>query len=300
MDCTETQTLMESYGDGELDLVRSLEVEQHLQECAACARQYQSQQALSAAISRGSLYYQEPSHLWQRIESALPQVAPQVALQVTPHATAAAQATGHTRQVWKVTPWRWLDVAAPLVCAASLLLIIKMQTPTPAPLIGIPMMSNSSPASPAGAEALVTQEVLSSHVRSLLANHLTDVPSSDQHTVKPWFSGKLDFSPPVVDLAQWGFPLVGGRLDYVDNRRVAALIYRRRKHFINLFIWPSTTGSGQAGAAPQTAANPAPLTRQGYHLLHWTQSGMNYWAVSDLSQSELRGFVRLAQSPKSA
>jgi anti-sigma factor RsiW len=138
-------------------------------------------------------------------------------------------------------------------------------------------------------EAFLTQELVASHVRSqMLPSHRFDVASSDQHTVKPWFEGKLDFSPPARDFAAQGFPLIGGRLDYIHNRPVAALVYQRRKHTINinLFIWPSTTGTERA---------PTTATRQGYHLLQWTQSGMIFWAVSDLNAPELDEFARLFQ-----
>jgi anti-sigma factor RsiW len=128
---------------------------------------------------------------------------------------------------------------------------------------------------------LLATQLIGSHVRSLMANHLTDVASSDQHTVKPWLDAKLDFAPPVVDLASEGFPLVGGRLDYLDNRPAAALVYQRRKHFINLFVWP-----GEAGAAKPTMA----MSHQGYQLLHWADPDFNYWAVSDVNANDLQTF----------
>jgi len=132
----------------------------------------------------------------------------------------------------------------------------------------------------------LAEQVLGSHVRSLMPGHLTDVVSSDQHTVKPWFNGKLDFSPPVSDFAGRGFPLVGGRLEYVGGRPVAALVYGRRQHLINVFLWPSERG--RTGGRPVT-------TQQGYHLLHWTTPAYSYWAASDLGLPELRDFVALLQ-----
>ncbi len=137
----------------------------------------------------------------------------------------------------------------------------------------------------------LTDEVVSSHVRSLLAGHPSDVVSTDQHTVKPWFTGKLDYSPVVVDLAGSGFPLVGGRLDYVGRHPVAALVYRADRHVINLFTWPDAYTPG--GSGPGLAA----ASRQGFHVLHWSQGGMTYWAVSDASEERLRRFAGLLRAP---
>jgi anti-sigma factor RsiW len=163
-------------------------------------------------------------------------------------------------------PWNWLGLAAALVLAATIIfnVVPRLQRP--------------------GADQFLATQLIDSHVRSLMANHLTDVASSDQHTVKPWLDTKLDFAPPVVDLSEKGFPLVGGRLDYLDNRPVAALIFQRRKHFINLFVWPAG-----ADAARSTKA----MTREGYQLLHWKDSDFNYWAVSDVNEKELQEFKQL-------
>ena len=132
----------------------------------------------------------------------------------------------------------------------------------------------------------LADQVLGSHVRSLMPGHLIDVQSSDQHTVKPWFNGKLDFSPPVYDFAGRGFPLIGGRLEYVGGRPVAALVYGRRQHLINVFLWPTERGP--------TAGRPT-TTQQGYHLLHWTTPAYAYWVASDLGLPELRDFAALLQ-----
>jgi anti-sigma factor RsiW len=136
----------------------------------------------------------------------------------------------------------------------------------------------------------LADQVLASHVRALMPGHLTDVASTDQHTVKPWFNGRLDYSPAVSDFVGAGFPLIGGRLDYVGGRQVAALVYGRRQHMIDVFLWP--TGSGpRAGAAS--------LTRQGYHLLHWVGPQYTYWVVSDLGAPELRQFADLLRAADS-
>ena len=138
---------------------------------------------------------------------------------------------------------------------------------------------------PRGAD--LGDEVVSSHVRSLMASHLIDVASSDHHTVKPWFAGHVDFSPPIYDLTQQGYPLVGGRVDYIDGHAVAAVVYRHGAHVINLFIWPAREGA-QGPALPET--------RQGYNVLHWTKLGMSCWAVSDMNVRELQQFEMLVRT----
>ena len=251
MNCHDVQNFIDGYIDGELDLVRNLEIEQHLQECSTCAQIYKNRQALQAVMQADALYQKAPAHLQKRIQSSL-------------------RRANRPRPVLRITPFRLLNIAAVLLVAFATAWILI----------------NSLSASSVN-ESLV-QGVLSSHIRSLMVSHLVDVTSTDQHTVKPWFDGKLDYSPPVVDLAQQGFPLVGGRLDYLDDRSVAALVYKRRSHFINLFIWPSTS----TFAADDKVTV---VTRQGYHLITWTKSGMTYWAVSDLEESELQEFVHLVQ-----
>jgi anti-sigma factor RsiW len=250
MNCDRVRLLLNGYIDDELDLVSSLDIEEHLQSCAACSNHYRQLTSLHTAVSNKSLYRSAPPSLEKRIRSSLGKAKP-------------------TSPAWYTLPWGLLTTTALL---AVFILSI-------AGFLGRGLLVPQS-------EASLAQQVQTAHVRSLMANHLMDVASTDQHTVKPWFNGKLDFSPPVTDLAQQGFPLVGGRLDYLDGRSVAALVYQRNKHYINLFIWPST--EKQAGLQNSTY--------NGYHLFHWDQSGMTFWAVSDVETTELKTFVQLFQN----
>ena len=253
----ELELQLDAYVDGELAPAEARELEAHLKECGECARLHEARVALSAAIRGQVPAFRAPDALRSRVRAAV---------------RAAAGAAGAPLSRWVVTPVarRWLAVAASLAVVA----------------VGSWRLALGR----AGAEALAGQ-VLASHVRSLMPGHLADVVSSDQHTVKPWFNGKLDFSPPVYDFAGRGFPLLGGRLDYLGGRPVAALVYGRRQHLINVFLWPAA-GGGSVGAAT--------TTRQGYHLLHWATPDNAYWVVSDLGLPELRDFAGLLQRGDSA
>jgi anti-sigma factor RsiW len=268
MNCEEAAKLMDGYLDGELDPITSQTVEQHLLECTKCDQVYKIHGSLIRAIGNATPYYKAPAELRERIQSSL---RDEIAELPTRSISRDPQPLFPRRQprpraiLWE-TSWNWLALAAAIIFAAiiAFTLVPRLQRP--------------------GADQFLATQLIASHVRSLMANHLTDVASSDQHTVKPWLDAKLDFAPSVVDLSQQGFPLIGGRLDYLDNRPVAALVYQRRKHFINLFVWPSGPGA-------EKAMNT--ISRQGYHLLHWLDSEFNYWAVSDISEKELQEFQQL-------
>jgi anti-sigma factor RsiW len=249
MNCDEASQLLDPYVDGELDVIRCTELERHLADCDGCSHRHSELKTLKSAFS--GLYYSAPATLEHQVRtaiSAVPIVAP----------------SGRTPLRWNSSAWRVAAIAASilmLVMAGWAILNRRMNT--------------------AGSE-LIASEVVDSHIRSLMANHLEDVPSTDQHTVKPWFNGKLDFSPSVRDLASVGFPLVGGRLDYIDGHSAAALIYQRRQHYINLFEWPSNQPD-----EPQKE-----LSRRGYNLVFWSRQGMTCWAASDLNRDELLEFAK--------
>ncbi len=268
MNCEQAIKLIDGYLDGELDPIASQAIEQHLRECHNCDQAYKTHGSLIRAIGNATPYFKASAELRERIQSSLRK---ETTGDPVRNGVRGAQVLFHKREreprsILSETPWNWLGLAAALIFAAIIIfnVVPRLQRP--------------------GADQFLVTQLIASHVRSLMANHLTDVASSDQHTVKPWLDAKLDFAPPVVDLSSEGFPLVGGRLDYLDNRPVAALIYQRRKHFINFFVWPAG-----ADAARSTKA----MTREGYQLLHWKDSDFNYWAVSDVNEKELQEFKQL-------
>lgn len=253
MNCKEARQLIDAYLDGELDLVHSAEVESHIEDCGACHQAADGVRAVSKSMRSVPLRFEAPRGLEKRIVAAVRKESSSVA---------AKERAGRRRFSWRLSPA--LGMAAVVLIG----------------LFGWGLTRfNSRPVS----DGFLEEEVVSSHVRSLQANHLFDVASTDQHTVKPWFMGKLDYSPPVLDLVGKGFPLTGGRLDYLDGRPVAALVYRRRLHVINLFIWP--TAKGMSGELKRESI-------RGYHTVHWAQGGMAFYAVSDVNPADLDAFVK--------
>ena len=247
--------LIHAWLDHEVDPVRSSEIEQHLKSCPACQRNSQTYESLRTAVAGHANYFAVPLPFKRQVRSAL-------------RGAARAEAPA----AFKLTSWlwdlNWSRFLAPAALAGLAVLVAGI-------LLGRP-----------SDQELWAQALVSAQVRSLMPNHLMDVLSSDQHTVKPWFNGKLDYSPPVVDLAAQGLPLVGARLDYLRDHRIGVLVYKHGNHFINLFIWPASTSS----------ASEKSLTRQGYHILHWIEAGMDCWAVSEIKIEDLQAFARLFRS----
>lgn len=238
--------LVQAEFDGELDAAQAAGLASHRSGCGVC-QAAAAQLAASRELLRDEPYEATPDAVRQRVMARLANAAPK---------TMSRPASA--RRPW----WRPAGAGFGLgaACAAALALLLL------------------SPV-----EQSLTDQIVADHIRALQPGHLEDVASSDQHTVKPWFDGRIDFAPPVRDFAAQGFPLKGGRLDYVAGRPVAALVYQRDKHVINLFVWP---GSGAATSVPAAAE------RNGYNVVHWTQDGMTFWAVSDVELNQLRDFAQ--------
>jgi anti-sigma factor RsiW len=250
--CEHTRLYLHAYVDDELGAADAVHFEQHLSHCAECQQAHRQSLALRSALRRADLYYQSAPMLSARVQAAV--------------RNSARPRRGSERMRSFLSGWQWIAAAA---CVPV--------------LIAVAVFWTARRAQPVRQDVLA-RAVVDSHIRSLQANHLVDVPSSDRHTVKPWFQGKLDFSPPVPDLSARGWVLEGGRLDYVEGKPVAAIVYERRKHQINVFVWRAEDRREQ------------PIQKQsvqGYQILFWSKSGMTYWITSDLNPAELTELAQL-------
>lgn len=245
MTCNEAEVLLNALIDGELDAGHAHEVEQHITGCARCSAALAAYQKMSQAVAAADLRYAAPPALRRRIEAALPE-APVSNVQPMPSRRSVLRGFA-------------FGSAVSAIAATG--------------LVGIVLRNDD--------EQRVLSEIVSAHLRSLQPGHLTDVLSTDQHTVKPWFNGKLDVAPPVIDLTAQGFTLVGGRLDSIDARAIGALVYKRRAHVINLFV-------AQTSSTEHRAAKIETIS--GFNIRRWSDRGLNYWAISDIGADELNEF----------
>jgi mycothiol system anti-sigma-R factor len=249
VNCDYNRTVLHGYLDGELDATRSAEFERHLEGCRECATALGSEEHLRSSLQRSGLYESAPVSVRKKIRAGLDAATtPSIGI--------------------RIPAWRWLAVAAAIVIVAGVSWFSWPRTG-----------KNSASNVP-----FTAVEMIDAHVRSLQPGHLTDIASTDQHTVKPWFVGKLAFVPPVKDFSDEGFPLVGARLDVLGGQNVAALVYTRRKHIINVFVMPTKEAD---------TSIHEPGLRQGYQWRHWRRQGMEYCAVSDASDSDIYELAQL-------
>jgi anti-sigma factor RsiW len=255
MNCEEILTLLDAYFDNELDLAKTVAIEEHLRTCASCRSQYELRVALQSQLHDPDLRYSAPVDFASQIRKKL------------------ALSSQPTRKILSFRAAAWIPaaIAAAAIFGAFLYANVERLLPDETPTM--------------------VAEVASDHIRSLIGTHLVDVESSDQHSVKPWFGGKIDFSPPVRDFADQGFKLVGGRLDYVRGNNVAVLVYRFKSHYVSLFICRERT--------PEAASKPKSFDFQGYNLVYWNANGLDCWAVSDAAPGALLEFVKIQQEEHS-
>lgn len=240
--------LLHAYADRQISPVRWFFLRRHVAGCPSCLAELETIQAMRSAIRANLPVHRAPPALAARIASSLPrEMVPPIRRQRLYFGFAGGTLAGG-------------------LAGIALTLVVMRAVPPPDPLVA---------------------DVVADHVRSMMANHLTDVPTSDQHTVKPWLSARLDLSPVVKDFVAEGYPLIGGRLDYVDGHRAAAIVYRREKHVINLFAF---VADDHSDAAPRLD------TRDGFNVVRWRMGGLSYVAVSDVEAAQLLAFVHLVES----
>jgi len=249
MECKDVSARIESYLDGELTLSDKREVEKHLPACPACQARLENLRALHVGINSLSSEH-VPASLKKNIHLGLKDV------------------TGEDNRSGNLFGWLGFSGGAMALVSVIVWAMISVTFVVPQ-------------------QSRISEEIITAHVRSLLVDHATDVISTDSHTVKPWFNGKLDFSPQVKNFAAQGFALQGGRLEYINNRTSSALVYKRRAHIINVFIMRSDNA--------EQADSSTLISRQGFNVYQWTTNGLAYWVVSDLNKTELHEFKQLLQ-----
>jgi anti-sigma factor RsiW len=238
MNCEDAHLLLHALIDGELDAGHAREVEGHAAICAGCAAALRDYRQMHQALGAAALRYEAPAALRRGIDKALP----------------APRQDAPSRRTW-LKGFALGSAVSAAIAASALVFVVRMDQ-----------------------DQRLASEVISAHLRSLQADHLTDVQSTDQHTIKPWFNGRLDLAPPVIDLTAQGFTLVGGRLDYIDGRAVPTIVYQRRNHVINLFVTQASSGAAKTERV------------QGFSIRRWTWSGLEFWAISDIGADELQEF----------
>lgn len=248
MNCDDFEYLQNALMDGELDAARAEACAGHQKTCPSCRAKYENLLSVSEAIRQHATRHAIPDAF-----------SADIARMIAPPGEAELGIISGKRY----TPLQWGGVGAFMAMAACLAFFMVVRP---------------------DANDFLEQQLLADHIRSLQEGHLTDVISTDQHTVKPWFNGRLDVSPPVIDLVADGFALYGGRLDYADHHPVAAVVYRYNAHIINLFIWSSQKNISDTGGTS---------TQQGYNLRHWHEGDLQFWIVSDVNSAKLAEFESL-------
>jgi anti-sigma factor RsiW len=262
MTCTEFQERIDPFLDNEVNLETAQEMQAHIEQCQACGSLFTDRLAIRRCLQNPEFRYRPAPGLPDRIHRAL----------LNEIGTDNQPSSSSIDWLSRLRLPNWLlpaaaGAAAVLILWAGLAVLSSRVSPTVEPGAGL------------------TEQLVSNHLRSLVGNHLMDVVSTDQHTVKPWFAGKLSFSPPVFDFSDQGFKLIGGRLDYLGKNEIAAIVYQHRQHYVNLFVWP-----GQAGHAQEVATQ-----KEGYNLYGWTAHGLTLWAVTDAAPETLKSFVELVK-----
>ncbi|MBV8100407.1 MAG: anti-sigma factor [Verrucomicrobia bacterium] len=257
MTCDELHQQLDPFFDNELGLTEAQKVQQHLEQCPACEEAYAARLAVRQALQKPEVRFAPPNDLRDQIQGAL-----------FKHASPTHQRT------WRVPAFQLPNWLLPSLAGAAAVVAVWLGS-------NFFLTENRSSNS---VLATVTAQLVSDHMRSLLPDHLIDVVSTDQHTVKPWFAGKLSFSPPVYDLSDQGFKLLGGRLDFLGNQEIAAVVFQHHQHYINLFAWPKTDST----PFPDTT-----LQKEGFNVYGWEANGLTMWAVTDAAPDALKTFVDL-------